>query len=112
MEHQLSPLNGDALVVVITGAAGVGKTALARRLAYQLWQSGYRALEHNRDVPLFVDEWIGFLEGKASAPDAGRKILLVIDDAPALQRDVNRLLNSIAARGLQNVKVILTADLN
>jgi hypothetical protein len=100
----------DNKVILIKGMAGVGKTMLLRRLAYDVYTSGEAPVIFIRPARISFDykSLAGFIEslnhqrnqkvptGKHIPP---LKSLIIIDDAASMIRHVNRLKDFLASRG-------------
>lgn len=92
--------------LVILGAAGVGKTTLARQLLLEEVDDGAYCWEHVFDYPLRADEWIG-VDAQLRERDA-RGILLV-DNCGAFMGAVNKIAARLAATADPRLKLILAA---
>lgn len=103
----LRQLSEGRLIASIVGAAGVGKTTLARRLAYHLDSDGWLALEHQPDTPLHVEDWLDFIRAQTAAD---RRVILFIDSPARSQRAFNQLLTGILESGSSSAKLIITAE--
>lgn len=92
--------------LVVIGAAGVGKTTLARQLLSREVGDGVYCWEHVFDYPLSADEWIG-VDAQLRERDA-RGVLLV-DNCGAFLGAVNRIASRLAATEDPRLKLVLTA---
>ena len=90
----------------IVGASGVGKTTAARQVAIQAEAIGWLCWEHKSDFALPVDEWVSAAE-KLQASDLDG--LLTIDDAHFHVPEINRLVDSLASKGLIRLRLLLTS---
>ncbi len=100
----------DNKVLLITGMAGVGKTTMLRRLAYDVYKSGEAPVIFINPVGISFDYKLlsGFIEnlnhqinqkiseGEHKSPI---KPIIIIDDASSLIRHVNRLKDYLTSRG-------------
>jgi tetratricopeptide (TPR) repeat protein len=100
----------DNKVLLVTGMAGVGKTTMLRRLAFDVYESGQapviiiRPGRINFDYRLlaaFVENLNHQLNQKIPAGEHIQplKPLIVIDDAASMIRHVNRIKDYLTARG-------------
>ena len=99
-------VNGTHLATII-GAAGVGKTTFARRIASKLVQRGLLAWEHKSDFPFQHKPWIGV---EAQLRAAGKYGVLVLDECTHYLRQTNALIDHLAGGLESNLKLILTAN--
>ena len=97
----------DAVVLVVTGAAGVGKTTFARQLMVASARSGMLAWEHNRDFSFRYEQWIA-LEAQLRA--AGRKAVLLVDECTHWMRATNTLVDQLCKVENAALRVILTGN--
>lgn len=102
-EFELKKL--DRLVTLISGVSGVGKSTLARRILIALCEAGWSCYEHRHELPLSPDAWIA--QERALA-EAGRKGVILIDNCPTFQRQVNSLIRRLPVEGA--LRVLLTAE--
>lgn len=93
-------------ILVITGAAGVGKTTLARQIAVRLHDSGVLCWEHNADFPLAHEQWIRI---EADLRSAGKRGVLVLDECAHYMRAVNLLAEHVASVPDSALRIVLTA---
>lgn len=109
MEDRLLELlkGSERLFVVITGVAGIGKSTLARRLAFRASQAGLLCWEHKPEFNLHAADWL-LVEKKLSV--AERRGILVVDECLESMRQVNKLARALAARKDCSLKLILTAN--
>jgi hypothetical protein len=98
---------GNALLVILTGAAGVGKSTFARQILLSVLQRGALAWEHRSDFPFEQRPWIG-LETQLRA--AGASGVLLIDECTHYLRAVNTLIDHLAQIDKPALRVILTAN--
>lgn len=94
-------------VAVVVGAAGFGKTTLARQVALQRRSDGVHVWEHRPDLPLDVAEWVN-VNSRLVAED--RNGLLVLDNMTAYQRQANELLKALARGGEHRLEILATAE--
>lgn len=102
----LSNLRKDK-VAVIVGAAGFGKTTLARQVALGRRNEGLQVWEHRTDLPLDVDEWF---DVNARLVAAKRSALLVLDNITTYQRSVNELLKRLSRASEIRLEILATAE--
>lgn len=100
----------DNKVLLVTGMAGVGKTTMLRRLAFDVYESGQapviiiRPGRINFDYRLlaaFIENLNHQLNQKIPAGEHIQPIkpLIIIDDAASMIRHVNRIKDYLTARG-------------
>jgi hypothetical protein len=100
-------LKTDKLCIALIGVAGVGKTTLARRLAFAAHQAGMSAWELKFGMQLDPKHWLDLatrLSGSALPS------VLVIDDCTTQQRQVNLLVDGLAQLDQPRLRLILTAQ--
>ena len=102
-EFELKKLNH--LVTIIIGVSGVGKSTLARRILFGLSKEGWKCYEHRPEFPLSPNAWIDFEQKIA---ETGEKAVLLIDNCPTFQRQVNVLVRNLPLDGA--LRIILTAE--
>lgn len=102
-------LCGDRQFEMIVGASGVGKTALARKVVSELQARGFSAWEHRTDREFFSEAWVEVAERMAAKGVSG---VLLLDDAHLYLPDVNRLADSLAAKKLSGLKLVITSARN
>jgi hypothetical protein len=103
-----SGLTADKPVLVLIGAAGLGKTTLARAITLQLAQSGSSAWEHNNNFPFIADPWIEYAE---RLRQAGEQAVLLLDDCIPYLVQLNRLLEAVGHTDEEpGLRVIVTAS--
>ena len=93
--------------LVLAGAAGVGKTSLARRLLHRRQQAGFAAWEHVNAYPLNVDGW---LEVETALRSAGRQGVLLVDDCAQHMTALNKLVDALGAMDRPFLRVVATIN--
>ncbi|WP_437997816.1 SIR2 family protein [Sorangium sp. So ce185] len=93
--------------VSIIGVGGVGKTTAARRIAISMMRDGLLVWEHNGHFPLRANEWISVA---AELSKQSRRGLLVVDDSPRFQADINNIVDGIAPMDPPGLQVLTTAE--
>lgn len=97
----------NAKFAVITGAAGVGKTTLARHLNLELNLSGYICWEHKADFPFRHQNWISL---EQELRRHGLMGALLIDECTRHLRSVNQLADYLSDIEKPALQLILTAN--
>lgn len=100
-------LSADKPVLTLIGAAGVGKTTLARQIALGLSASGVAVWEHNPDYPFDAQYWVEYEERLRKDSQTA---VLVIDDCIGSLAQLNRLVNAIGAVPKPALRLIATAS--
>ena len=111
-EHKLSEkLNAASInYLTITGAAGVGKTTLARRLLLTIATNPdphQLVWESKTDFPWRADDW---REVEQQLRDSGQKGILLVDDCSTHLRQINILAEQFSRIEQPALKLVLTAD--
>lgn len=91
---------------VIVGASGVGKTTAARQVLVRLAQKDLYVWEHHHRTALVPEAWRQVAERLAN--DERRGVLLV-DEASAHINEVNRLVDSLSAKCLTSLSLLLVS---
>ncbi len=97
----------EAFFLVLAGAAGVGKTSLARRLLHFRHGEGFLVFEHLNHYPLDFDSWIQF-ETKLRANN--RQGILLIDDCAQHLTAVSRLVDVLGKLDRPFLRVVVTVN--
>jgi hypothetical protein len=95
------------VVFALVGAGGVGKSTYARQIATSLVKIGYLGYEHKSDFPFLSQPWITY-ENELRAKN--QKAVLVLDECTRSLRQVNLLIEHLAALTNPHLKLILTAN--
>lgn len=103
----ISELSGEKICATITGAAGVGKTSLARQVQYHFSESGSFCWEHRQDFGFQPASWLK-VENQLRAKD--KTGYLMIDECTHHMRAINNLVDSLSAIESPRLKLILTAN--
>lgn len=99
--------SNDQIITGIVGAAGVGKTTLARRVASSFIDNiGWLVWEHITELPFDADEWINV---DARLREKNLKAVLVIDDCTNILGGLNRLVRSLSQESNPHLKILITA---
>jgi hypothetical protein len=97
----------EALVTCVIGAAGTGKTTLARRLLVSHERDEHvLLLEHKTPLAFSAEEWIKF---EAHLRERGQSAVLLLDNCPPYQRQVNQLLRGLPSEGCA-LHLVVTAE--
>lgn len=91
---------------VIVGASGVGKTTAARQALARLATRDFLVWEHDTASALLPEAWRQVAERLALDERRG---VLFIDDASVHVNEVNRLIDSLASKGLTNLGLLLVS---
>lgn len=102
-------LTNEKQFEMIVGAGGVGKTALARKVALSLVEKGFYGWEHQSDRPFLVDEWLGVA---AKLSDRQENGVLVLDDAHLYLPQVNQLADQLISQGRRTLRLVITSGRN
>lgn len=100
-------LNDGAICASIIGVAGVGKTSLARRILSNYAEKGWLAWEHKSELPLKAEHWLTVESKLRSSQGTG---ILLIDDSPFFQRQVNMLVDGLAKVDDPALKLLLVGE--
>lgn len=95
----------NRLVRVITGAAGLGKSTLARRIASAQHSVSGTAFEHRPEYPFDPLAWMAY---EAELRRAGATAVLLIDNCTPFLRQINRLMQRLPHDS--HLRLILTAE--
>lgn len=106
-DDERSLVASKANFVVINGVSGTGKSTLARRVITRLREedSDVELYEHRPEFPLQDGEWVAF-ERRMSTE--GRKAVLLIDNCPQFQRELNKLARKLPVDSC--LRLLLTAE--
>lgn len=102
-----SQLAADLRTLVVTGAAGVGKTTFARQMVLGLQESGVLAWEHRADFAFQYRPWLAV---ESDLRRAGLVGVLLVDECTHYLRAVNQLVDELAALDAPALRVVLTAN--
>ncbi len=106
--EQVGKLNeSDTVALVITGAAGVGKTTFARQLVLSLAKFGYSLWEHNRDFAFQFNDWVSV---ESHLRNRNAKGVLLIDECTHWMRATNNLIDQLSSHNESALRIILTAN--
>ena len=97
-------------VLLITGMAGVGKTMLLRRLAFDIYQGGFAPVVFINPAGIsfdykmlasFVENLNRQIDQKVSGAERGPQIkpVIIVDDAASFIQHINRLKDYLTSRG-------------
>jgi hypothetical protein len=95
----------NALIAIIIGASGVGKTTAARQVLQRLRQDGTLCWEHKNDLPLLTDQWVAVA---AQLREQGKVGALLIDDAHSHLYRTNELVDRLFGNDNGHLKIIIT----
>ncbi|WP_272911741.1 P-loop NTPase [Loktanella sp. M215] len=108
-ERVSDKLQNDVQYSVVLGASGVGKTSLARQIAFDLVGKGYLGWEHNPDREFIADEWRNVAR---ALEESQRNAVMVLDDAHLYLHEINNLINWLHDDGSKRLRLILTSAKN
>ncbi|SMR82608.1 SIR2-like domain-containing protein [Aliiroseovarius halocynthiae] len=108
-ERVTDKLQNKVQFSVILGASGVGKTSLARQIAFDLVGKGFLGWEHNPDREFIADEWRSVAK---ALDESQRDAVLVLDDAHLSLHQINNLINFLNEDGSKRLRLILTSAKN
>lgn len=97
----------DSPLIVVVGAAGVGKTTYARQIVYGLYEKGYLAVEHKNDFPFQSQPWISI---ESNLRSKGLRAVLLLDECTRYLRQVNLLVEYIASVDEPALRLVMTAN--
>ncbi len=95
-----------ALVAILLGASGVGKTTAARQVLQHLRREEFLCWEHKTDLPFLADQWVDVAR---ECREQGKVGVLVIDDAHSHLYRINDLADRLFAEDNGHLKLILIA---
>jgi len=91
----------------IIGSAGVGKTTMARAIAFDLHRRGLGAWEHKNEFNFQHKAWI---ETEVQLRAAGRRAILVLDECTHFMKGVNTLLDHLGSIDRPAIQLLITAN--
>ena len=100
-------LAGGKKFAVITGAAGVGKTTLARSIVLNFQNKGYLCWEHRSDFAFRSEQWISV---EAELRAKGLKGILFVDECTHFMRAINQLADHLTRTDSSALQLVLTAN--
>jgi hypothetical protein len=99
-------LNSDnALIAIVIGASGVGKTTAARQVLQRMRQEGLVCWEHKSDLPLLPEQWAAVA---AQLREQNKVGILLVDDAHSHLYQLNELVDRLFSSDNGHLKIILT----
>ena len=101
--------SGDGICITLVGASGVGKTTAVRQAIVSLSKTGYVCWEHQEDFTLDPEEWAKVAH---RLDKTGRKGVLFVDEAHHHLREVNELVDRLAASNLSSLCLLLASTRN
>lgn len=94
-------------ISILLGVAGVGKTTAARKALSRLSSRSIECWEHKPDFAFDTDSWLRVNRELARRQKTG---VLLIDDAHLFLREINTLVERLAAEAQWNLRLILTTS--
>jgi SIR2-like domain len=99
----------NALFLVLTGVAGVGKTSLARRILFHRMTEGALCWEHSPSFPLDNEAWIAAEETLRAS---GKQAILLVDDCVQQLTALNKLVDGLGRLTSPALRIVATANLH
>lgn len=99
-------VDGRKLVTYLLGAAGVGKTTVARQVLTRLADRGLRCWEHKEDLPLSHVGWKRVAQELEKRKEQG---VLFVDNCHWHLREVNRLVDDLGAKEKYSLLIFLVS---
>lgn len=93
--------------LVLAGAAGVGKTTLARSIMLKRSAQGFHCWEHVNEYPLDVDEWLAVEATLRSNNEQG---MLLVDDCVPKIAALNKLVDALGKLDRPFLRIVVTAN--
>ena len=93
----------------LLGASGVGKTTAIRQAILKLELVGYKAWEHSDDYTIQVSEWLDLAR---NLKKDNTKAVLFVDDAAGHLRELNELIDGLAAEKIDNLHILMASTRN
>lgn len=104
---ELAQNGARGFFLVLSGAAGVGKTSLGRRLLHRRFLEQFGAWEHNNSFALDHEAW---LQVEAKLRSEGRQGVLLVDDCAQHLGALNKLVNGLGALDRPFLRVVATVN--
>lgn len=93
--------------LVLSGAAGVGKSSLARRLLYKRHSENFLCWEHLNDFPLDAGAWLNV---EARLRQSNRQGMLLVDDCAKHLATVNKLVDGLGKLERPFLRLVVTVN--
>jgi hypothetical protein len=94
-------------LMAVVGAAGVGKTTFARRIAWSLQKKALTCWEHQNEFPFRAKAW---QDAESDLRAAGRRAVLIVDECTNFMRGVNDLAEHLGSLSNPALQLIVTAN--
>ena len=103
-EGRLSATNKP--IICVLGAAGTGKSTLARRLLFEHFSNTTTVYEHRSEIPFASSHWIKY---ETELRKVNESAFLLIDSCTQFQSQVNRLVENLPTDN-SSLRLLLTAE--